>query len=593
MNEINSKLTGYQRLSRVFDIGNNANPTSIPSEGYDQEKQLLTSATPEEAKVNSLEARQDTFFHSQQTVIVQSNEQQQLLAQSLRLPALIDYSLMEGYPILAQALNVLSEEATTSGENGKMLTIYSDNKKIKVELETLFNDRLDLNVTLPVWCRNMVKYGDNFLFLQTRAKYGITGIRQLPAAEITVRETFDRETHKTKLEYLWQNQSQTYTQWQIAHFRMLGDDRTIPYGASVLGPVRTYWRMLRMQEDAMLVYRAVRASERRVIKVNVGNMDAADIPAYIQATANRFKKTSIIDQSTGLVNYKFNPASVEQDIFVPTRSDNATNPIETLAGATNLSDIEDITYLRSNLFSGLGIPKIFLAFSEDGASDGGGKNLSNLDIRFARKINRIQQCLIAELNKIAIIHLVLRGYDEEELTNFTLALANPSTQADMLKVEHWAAKMDLYVKATTAGETGIKPMSETRAKQQILGMSNDEIMEDIQQQMVEAVVGDEIKNATIKIKNSKIFDGLYKYYEAGIISQDTLNGEKVDSNSQTTPPTDNNLTTEEPPLGETPTDAPPENATLQEKYIYKNNKLNENLLTLLTELEEKNNKQVL
>ena len=137
--------------------------------------------------------------------------------------------------------------------------------------------------------------------------------------------------------------------------------------------------------------------------------------------------------------------------------------------------------------------------------------------------------------------------------------------------------MDLYVKATTAGETGIKPMSETRAKQQILGMSNDEIMEDIQQQMVEAVVGDEIKNATIKIKNSKIFDALYKYYEAGIISQDTLNGEKVEPSAQTTPPTDDNLGTEEPALGGTPTDTPPENATLQEKYIYKNNKLNENM----------------
>jgi hypothetical protein len=393
------------------------------------------------------------------------------------------------------------------------------------ELENLFNNILDIQVTLPFWTRNMCKFGDTFLYLQTEVDKGIVGARMLnssPYNGIERKDTLDTRTGKSKTVFKWVQKNEEFTLWQIAHFRLFGDIKFLPYGSSVFAGVRQYWRMIRMAEDAMLVYRATRASERRIVKVNVGNSDPNDIKNIIQSVASGFKRTQIVDQATGNINYKFQPASIEQDIFIPVRSDNATNPIETLAGASNLSDIEDISMLRSNLVTGLGIPMSFLTYAGEGAADSGGKALSTLDVRFARKVNKIQQAMISELNRIAIIHLVMLGYEDDDIRDFKLTLANPSTQGELLKLELWEKRVDLYTKLTTATETGVKPMSETNAKKQVLNMSDDEIIQDLKQQLIENVVGEEIKNASLVIKNSGLFTELQKYFTAGVLNKEEL-----------------------------------------------------------------------
>jgi hypothetical protein len=312
---------------------------------------------------------------------------------------------------------------------------------------------------------------------------------------------------------------QEFAIWQIAHFRLLGDDRRMPYGMSVLDKVRRTWKMLTLVEDAMMVYRITRAAERRVFKIDVGNLPTEDIEAYVKVVASGIKKAKLTDHNTGDFNWKYNVATADSDYFIPVRSANATNPIDTLPGAGNLSDIDDIKYLRDNLYTGLGIPASFLAFSAEG-SPGEGKSLSMLDIRFSRKVNKIQQSLISELNKIAIIHLSLLGGDfAEHIDNFTLSLANPSTQAELLKMETLSQKLDVYAKAVAPTETGIKPMSESRAKKMILNMSDEEIQDDLLDQMIESKIGDEIKTSPRLIKSSKMFDRAIKWFNAGFFSK--------------------------------------------------------------------------
>jgi hypothetical protein len=581
-----NKTSVYKKLSKTLGFAN-ANDF-VDNTQYS--KGLLTANSSEEFEVKKLELQQDFFFQSQFDKLVKDSDTKQLQAQSLRYPANIDYQLMETYPIIAQALNLYAEESTTIGDNGKMLTVYSDNHTIKKDLENLYYNILDINSNLPFWTRNMCKYGDNFIYLLTQKDRGVVGCKQLTTLEI------DREEkivdNKVVTKFINKTINEEYALWNVGHFRLLGDDKMLPYGSSVLNPVRTIWRMLRMCEDAMLIYRATRAADRRVIKVNVGNADPADIPMLVQQAASKFKKSMIVDPATGQINYKFNPATVEQDIFIATRTESSPNPIETLPGASNMSDIADITYLRDNLFCGLGVPKAFLSFSEEGASDGGGKNLSQLDVRFARKVNRIQQSLIQELNKIAIIHLCLLGYDDNDIKDFKLSLTNPSTQSDMLKVETWTSKVDLYQKLTTSNETGIKPMSETNAKRLLFNMSDDEIMDDIKKQMVENIVGDEIKNAPLIIKRSGIFDELEIYLRKGIISADSLlnkpneNGEETPTNNEI-PGMDNaegmnvdnapKMDNTEPPIGNIP-------GNIQENYIRKSKKLNVELENMIGDL---------
>jgi hypothetical protein len=309
------------------------------------------------------------------------------------------------------------------------------------------------------------------------------------------------------LQFTWKNKSLEFNSWEVAHFRLLGDDRKLPYGTAMLEKARRIWKQLILAEDAMLVYRTSRAPERRVFKVFVGNMDDADIQPYVQRFAQQFKKDQITDPQTGNVDMRFNQMAVDQDFFVPVRDPSSPNPIETLPGATNLSEIADIEYIQKKLLTALRIPKAFLGFEE---VVGDGRNLSLQDIRFARTINRIQKSMVAELNKIAIIHLFLLGF-EDELNSFQLSLTNPSKQADLLTIDVWKEKMLLYKDAVTKVE-GIAPTSQTWAKKHILGFSDEDIKLDLQQQRVEKAVATEIEATPNVITHTGLFDNIDKLY---------------------------------------------------------------------------------
>jgi hypothetical protein len=271
---------------------------------------------------------------------------------------------------------------------------------------------------------------------------------------------------------------------------------------------RRIWKQLLLSEDAMLIYRTSRAPERRVFKVYVGNMNDDDVEAYVQRVANKFKRNQIVDSKTGNVDMRFNQMAVDQDYFIPVRDPSQPSPIETLAGAQNLSEIADIEYIQKKLVTALRIPKAFLGFEE---VVGDGKTLALMDIRFARTINRIQKSMLQELNKIAIIHLFLLGF-EEEISNFTLGLTNPSTQADLLKVDIWKEKMLLYKDMVSDPGNGIQATSSTWAKKHLFNWSDEEIRTDLLQQRMEKAIGEELKNTATVIAKTGIFDTVDKLY---------------------------------------------------------------------------------
>jgi len=418
-------------------------------------------------------------------------------------------------PEISAALDIYGEESTTVDQNGYMLQVYSESKRIKSILTDLFNNALDINTNLPMWTRNTCKYGDNFVYLKLDADKGIVGAMQLPNIEIERLErgmaaksaNVEELPENRGLRFKWKSKDMEFNTWEIAHFRLLGDDRKLPYGTSMLEKARRIWKQLLLAEDAMLIYRTSRAPERRVFKVFVGNMDDKDVEPYVQRVANKFKRSQVVDSSSGNVDLRFNQMAVDQDYFIPVRDQAAASPIETLAGAQNLAEIADIEYIQKKMLTALRVPKAFLGFEE---TVGGGKDLSLMDIRFARTINRIQKCMIAELNKIAIIHLFLLGF-EDELSNFTLGLTNPSSQADLLKIDIFKEKLLAYKDAVTPIE-GIAPVSVSWGKKHILGFSDEEIKLDLQQQRIEKAAGAELTNTATIITHTGIFDNIDKLY---------------------------------------------------------------------------------
>lgn len=430
-----------------------------------------------------------------------------------------DSIISHNTPEVSAALDIYAEESTTMSEKGEILTIHSESKRIKAILTDLFKNVLDVDTNLQMWCRGMCKYGDDFVYLKIDPQKGIVGCQQLPNIEI---ERIEGATSNTmnamnvslekptrELRFSWKNKDMEFQSWEIAHFRILGDDRKLPYGTSMLDKIRRIWKQLLLSEDAMMIYRISRAPERRVFKVFVGNMEDKDIEPYVQRVANKFKRSQVVDQRNGQVDMRYNQMAVDQDYFIPVRDITQQTPIETLPGAQNLGEIADIEYIQKKLMAALRIPKAFLGFEE---VVGNGKELAMMDIRFARTINRIQKSLIHELNKIALVHLYILGL-EDELNNFTLALTNPSANSDLLRIESWKEKILLYKDATSdQSQIGILPVSHTFAKKNILGMSNNEVILDLQQQRLERAIGYELTQTQTIIKRTGVFDEVDKKY---------------------------------------------------------------------------------
>ena len=509
-----AKKTVFQQLSDLF--GPEKSTRESKSRYSLNDKELLKTQSKEEYDYELLQKQQDAYLSHQWKKVDNEIYQHSIYYETTRLASYADFEGMEFFPEIGAALDIFMEESTCPNGEGRILNIFSESKRVRRILQDLFFNRLDVHTNLPMWTRNTCKYGDNFLYLSIDSEEGITGVKQLPNIEISRKENdgfgensnLDTEDKFNPVKFMWGQKNMEFNAWQIAHFRLLGDDRRLPYGTSILEKARRIWKQLLLSEDAMLIYRVTRAPERRIFKIFVGNIDEKDVPAYVQKIANNFKKSPVIDQQTGQVDTRYNQMAQDQDYFIPVRDPNAPSPIDTLPGATNLSEIADIQFLQKKLFTALRVPKAFLNFEEVA---GDGKNLALQDIRFSRTINRVQQAIIQELNKVAIIHLYILGL-EDELENFTISLNNPSTQAEMLKVEQTQMKVTLYKDAVSDAGNGFGAYSMTRAKRDILGMSEEEIRNDLEQQRMEKAASAEMEQTSTVIKKTGIFDRVDTLY---------------------------------------------------------------------------------
>ena len=397
-----------------------------------------------------------------------------------RMARYSDFSEMEATPEIASALDIYSEECVSPDVEGKCLHITSDNRKIKELLETLFYDTLNIDFNLVMWTRNLCKYGDFFMFNDVHPEYGVINAYPIPITEMEREEGFDKDD-PTAIRFRWITQgNQVLENWQICHFRLLGNDAFLPYGSSVLESARRIWRQLVLIEDAMLVYRVVRSPERRVFYIDVGNVPPEDVANYLEQAKTSLKRDMVVAKGTGTVDLRYNPMAVDEDYFIPVRGGDSGTRIDNLAGGQNTSAIEDVEYIQKKLFAALKIPKAYLGYDED---IGAKATLAQEDIRFSRTIQRIQKTIIAELNKLAMIHLYAHGFEGEELLDFSLGLSNPSSLAQQQKLELIRTKFDI------AGAAPEGMVSRSWIYRNIFSFTRDEI-ERIQREKTEEKISD-------------------------------------------------------------------------------------------------------
>ena len=385
-----------------------------------------------------------------------------------RLARYSDFSEMDYYPEINSALDIYSEEVASPGADGHILSVYSENKDVERLLNELFFDTLNVNFNLTAWVRNLCKYGDFCLFNDVHPGNGVLNVIPIPVNELEREENFDPKDPMA-VRYRWVTQGNTPLEnWQVTHFRLLGNDAFLPYGSSVLEGARRVWRQLVLAEDAMLVYRVVRSPDRRVFYIDVGNVPPEEVPMYMEQAQAALKKSQVVDKNTGRVDMRYNPMSVDEDYFIPVRGGESGTKIDTLSGGTNAAAIEDVQYIQKKLFAALKIPKAYLGYDE---SIGSKATLSQEDIRFSRTIARIQRTVIAELNKLAIIHLYSNGYDGDDLLDFTLQLPNPSTIAQQQKLDLYGTRFDIVSKAPEGY------FDKRWLRKNLLGLTDEEIDE--------------------------------------------------------------------------------------------------------------------
>jgi hypothetical protein len=369
--------------------------------------------------------------------------------QTLRLQLYSDYEAMDNDGLVASALDIICEEATLKGETNEVLTIRSTNENIQKILYNLFYQVLNVEFNLPMWIRSMCKYGDFFLKLDIAEKYGVYSCRPLSVYDM-IREEGQDPNNPSYIRFIYDpvavaggntasRNKETFENFEIAHFRLLTDTNYLPFGRSYLEPARKYFKQYILMMDAMLLHRIMRSPEKRIFYINVGNIPPNEVNAFVQQTITGMKKTPFMDETTGDYNLKFNVQNMLEDFYIPVRPGDTTTKIDTTKGL-DYSGIEDVEFLRDLLLGSLKVPKSFLNYSDE---LNGKSTISALDLRFSRTIERMQRIVISELEKIAMIHLYIQGFEDGDLLNFQLGLNNPSIIYEQEKIALLKEKVDL------------------------------------------------------------------------------------------------------------------------------------------------------
>jgi len=469
----------FQRLQRLFSTD-----VIIRNVGGNQLKVIDVDKVQSSGNIDQ-NRRVDRFSRMYQNMPGFSYYHGQLHL-ATRLELFKDYEAMDTDSIISSALDLYADECTTKDEMGNVLIIRSPNEKVQKVLHNLFYDILNVEFNLWPWTRNLLKYGDFFLKLNIADKYGIIGVEPMAAYEIIREENFDPENPSrvrfkrdfsalAARSHVVNTETEEFENYEVAHFRLLTDTNFLPYGRSLIEPARKVWKQITLMEDAMLIHRIMRAPDKRVFKIDIGNIPPNEVDAYMEGMINRIKKVPFVDPETGQYNLKYNMMNLLEDFYFPVRGGESATAVESLAGV-QYDSIQDIEYLKARLLGSLKIPKAFLGFEEDIS---GKATLASQDFRFARTVERIQRIIASELYKIAIIHLYSQGFNDQDLVDFELELTVGSSVYEKEKVEIWSSKV------TLAGDMVDKKLfSRQWVYENLFGMSDDEFLKE-QERMVQ------------------------------------------------------------------------------------------------------------
>ena len=262
----------------------------------------------------------------------------------------------------------------------------------------------------------------------------------------------------------------------IVHLSLTeGLDRFWPFGQSILENIFKVYKQKELLEDAVLIYRVQRAPERRMFKIDVGNMPSHLAMAFVERIKNEIHQRRIpsVHGGSAIVDATYNPLSMNEDYFFPVTADGRGSSVEVLPGGQNLGEIDDLKYFNNRLARGLRVPSSYLPTGPDDnttpLSDGRVGTAMIQEFRFNQYCERLQKYLSNKLDEEFKLFLRWRGFNIDSGL-FTLEFNPPQNFAAYRQSELDTARVSTF----TAMEA-FPYMSKRFALERFLGLSEEEI----------------------------------------------------------------------------------------------------------------------
>jgi hypothetical protein len=339
------------------------------------------------------------------------------------------YREMAKYPEISFAIDEFVDEAINPDKEDKFMELIlksdaikkNDNirKTIETEWNRLFYDIIESDQYIDQWFREYLidgEIGFEKLINNEDPKQGIIGIKKLRTTKLHVLWD-DLEVDKIALFfYRSENQAQqlpveavAYASSGIYEYNKSEDDKLV---LSFLEPAKTTYKRLKQLEDALVIYRLVRAPERRVFKIDVGNLPKGRAEQYLKDLMIKYRQRKLFDPVTGQASEGLDVMAMTEDYWLPLFNGGRSSEIDTLEGGENLGEIEDVKYFLNKLYRGLKVP-IKRFESDTGFSIGDTSDITREEVKFVKQVKRFSKKFANVFKQVFITHLDLKGIIEE------------------------------------------------------------------------------------------------------------------------------------------------------------------------------------
>ncbi len=251
-----------------------------------------------------------------------------------------------------------------------------------------------------------------------------------------------------------------------------------PFGQSILETIFKVYKQKELLEDAVLIYRVSRAPERRIFKIDVGNMPSHMAMSFVERVKNEIHQRRIPSHNGGgnnIMDSSYNPLSINEDYYFPQTADGRGSSVETLPGGSNLGEIDDLKYFNNKMCRGLRVPSSYLPTGPDDSdrpmNDGRVGTALIQEYRFNQYCERLQRLIIQKLDDEFKMFMRWRGFNIDS-SLFNITFNPPQNFASYREAELDTSRVSTFMQLEQ-----IPYLSKRFMLQRYLGLTEDEIVE--------------------------------------------------------------------------------------------------------------------